>query len=229
MNIISIASKVLRNSDHLDADVKLELLGQITNGLKVFSNIIYLVSHLFAKQGYIDLPEYKLKLTEQFNSYDEDEKRIQIIVSIPYNLMMMFKEDLYSRKLSPVYLEKFKTEKNKVEKHLLASFIVYKQPEGWEPVIKSYLNSVGKDSYYLGTITDLMYEVYYFGELDTPDRMRMNNLIKSAIYKAGHGVLPPSLASINRQRLKKAEDVTKLIESANAETESEDSEKEEEL
>lgn len=228
VNIISIASKVLRNSDHLDADVKLDLLGQITNGLKVFSNIIYLVSHLFAKQGYIDLPEYGLKLTEGFNNYDEDEKRIQIIVTIPYNLMMMFKEDLYSRKLSPVYLDKFKTEKDKVEKHLLASFIVYKQPEGWESVIKSYLDSVGKDSYYLGTITDLMYEVYYLGELDTPDRMRMNNLIKSAIYKADHGVLPPSLASINHQRLKKAEDVIKPIVSSCEEYESEDSKKEEE-
>lgn len=212
VNIISIASKVLRNSDHLDADVKLNLLGEITNGLKVFSNIIYLVSHLFAKQGFIELPEYGLKLTEAFNKYEEDEKRIQIIVTIPYNLMMMFKEDLYSRKLSPVYLEKFKTVKDKVEKHLLAAFIVYKQPEGWEPVIKSYLEFIGRDSYYLGTITDLMYEVYYWGDLDTPDRMRMSNLIKSALYKADHGVLPPSLASINRSRLKMVEDVNKLTE-----------------
>ncbi len=207
VNIITIASKVLRNSDHLDANVKQTLLSEITNALKVFSNIIYLVSHLFAKQGYIHLPEYSLKLAETFNKFDENEKRIQIIVSIPYNLMVMFKEDLYSHKLSPVYLEQFEKEKDKVEKHLLASFLVYKQPEGWESSIRSYLDNIGKDSYYLGTITDLMADVYYMGDLDISDRRRMNNLIKCALYKADHGILPPSLSAVKNVRLKKTEDI----------------------
>ncbi len=201
VNIISIACKVLRNSDHLDADVKLQLLGEITNGLKVFSNIIFLVSHLFAKQGYIELPDYALKLTDSFNKYDEDEKRIQIIVSIPQNLVRMFQNDLYSRKLSPVYIQQFKDETDKAEKHILASFIVKKQPEGWEPAIRSYIDSVGKDSYYLGTITDLMTETYYYETLDSSDRMRMNNLIKTAIYKADNGRMPQSLKEINKTNL----------------------------
>lgn len=213
VNIISIACKVLRNSDHLSADVKLELLGEITHALKVFSNIIYLVSHLFAKQGYIALPDYNLKLTEAFNRYDVDEKRIQIIVSIPYNLMMMYKDDLYSRKLSPVYLDRFANEKDKAEKHLLAAFIVYEQPEDWEPAIRNYISSIGKDSYYLGTISQLMGEVYHFGELDSVDRRRMSSLIKTALYKADNGYMPQSLKSINSIRLLPYNEEDSIIDS----------------
>lgn len=210
VNIISIASKVLRNSDHLDAVVKQNLLNEITSALKVFSNIIYLVSHLFAKQGYIFLPDYHLKLTDSFNEYDEDEKRIQIIVTIPYNLMLRFKEDLYSKKLSPVYISQFMSEKDKVKKHLLASFLVSKQPEGWDTAIRTYLNSVGKDSYYLGTITDMMAGVYYLENLDSPNRIKMNHLIKSALYKSENGILPPSLNSIKRMNIENKAEVDSL-------------------
>lgn len=202
VNVISIASKVLRNSDYLDAKDKQKLLDEIINALKVFSNIIYLVSHLFAKQGYIHLPDYSLRLTEEFNQYDESSKRIQIIVTIPYNLMLMFKEDMYSRKLSPVYIERLKTETDKAKRHLLAALIVYKQPDGWDFAIKSYIDSIGKDSYYLGTITELMADVYYYNDLDTANRGRMNSLIKSALYKAEHGILPPSLKSLKNISLK---------------------------
>ncbi len=214
VNIISIASKVLRNSDHLDAKDKQELLSEITTALKVFSNIIYLVSHLFAKQGYIHLPEYSLKLTDSFNQFEEAEKRIQIIVSIPYNLMLMFKEDLYSRKLSPVYIDQLKRETDKAKKHLLAALIVYKQPEGWEPAIKEYINNIGKDSYYLGTITELMEDEYYIGDLDSSDRGRMSSLIKAALYKADHGILPPSLALIKDVRLKSKNDISEIFDSS---------------
>ena len=206
VNIISIASKVLRNSDHLDAEVKQNLLNEITGALKVFSNIIYLVSHLFAKQGYILLPDYHIKLTEGFNEYDEDEKRIQIIVTIPYNLMLIFKEDLYSKKLSPVYIAQFLSERDKVKKHLLASFLVSKQPEGWDSAIRTYLESIGKDSYYLGTITNMMQGVYYFENLEVSNRMKMNVLIKSAIYKSEKGILPPSLNSIKQMRINSKSD-----------------------
>lgn len=212
VNIISIASKVLRNSDHLNAKDKQDLLAEITRALKVFSNIIYLVSHMFARQGYIHLPDYSLKLTDDFNDFDEAEKRIKIIVTIPYNLMLMFKEDMYSRKLSPVYIEQLKTEKDKAQKHLLAALIVYKQPEGWEPAIREYINGIGKDSYYLGTITDLMADVYYLGDLDSADRSRMSSLIKAALYKADHGSLPPSLGSIKNVRIKSLEEVKDIYD-----------------
>lgn len=198
INLITIACKALRNSDHLDADDKMQLLHEVTSALKVLSNIIYLVSHLFAKQGYIYLPDYGWKLSDSFNGLCEEDKRIRIIVCIPLNLMRMFKEDLYSRKLSPVYIDMLKNEKDKAQKHILAFFVVSKQPEGWEPAIREYVDGIGKDSYYLGTLTEIMQDIYMMEDLEAPDRMRMNNLIKMLIFKAEKGCLPKSLSEIRK-------------------------------
>lgn len=201
VNIIRIGSKVLRNSDQLDADIKQKLLSEISSAMKVLSNIIYLVSPIFAKQGFIQLTDYSLKLTDGFSELDEKERTIRIIVAIPYNLTMMFKEDIFSSKLSPVFISALNSEKDKVKRHLLASLLIYKQPEGWEKAINNYMETIGQNSYYLGTLLELMLTVYQNGELEEADQMRMKNQIKSAMFKNNQGRLPVSQGEINRIRL----------------------------
>ncbi|MCH5226659.1 MAG: metallophosphoesterase [Muribaculaceae bacterium] len=193
INIIRIGSKVLRNSDQLDASIKQELLSELTSAMKVLSNIIYLVSPLFAKQGYIQLTEYSFQLEESFLDLDEKDRTIGILVTIPYNLTMLFKEDIFSSKLSPVYISALKKEKDKVKRHLLASLLIYKQPDGWDNAIMSYMESIGHNSYYLGTLLELMLTVYKNCELEGTDRQRMKNLIKTAMYKNDKGRLPNAL------------------------------------
>ena len=95
---------------------------------------------------------------------------------------------------------------------MLAALIVYKQPEGWEPAIREYINGIGKDSYYLGTITELMADVYYMGDLEASDRGRMSSLIKAALYKADHGSLPPSLGAVKNVRLKSQDELKDMFE-----------------
>ena len=91
-----------------------------------------------------------------------------------------------------------KNEKDKAQKHILAFFVVSKQPEGWEPAIREYVDGIGKDSYYLGTLTEIMQDIYMMEDLEAPDRMRMNNLIKMLIFKAEKGCLPKSLSEIRK-------------------------------
>lgn len=201
VNIIRIGSKVLRNSVKLDADIKQKLLAELVSAMKVLSNIIYLVSPLFAKQGFIQLTDYGFKLSKAFSKLDEKERTIRILVTIPYNLTMMFKEDIFSSKLSPVFISALKIEKDKVKRHLLASLLVYKQPEGWGEALMSYMDTIGKNSYYLGTLLELMLSVLQNGDLDEPEQMRIKNLIKSAIYKANNGELPKSQGELNQIEL----------------------------
>ncbi len=203
VNLISISSKVLRNSDYLDAEIKQNLLEEITTALKVFSNIIYLVSPVFARQGYIQLPEYGFKLADSYTEMDEKQRTVEIIVTIPYNLTLLFKEDIFSAKLSPVYIAQFNEEKDKVKKHLLASLLVYKQPDGWDTALLNYLGNIAKDSYYLGTLLELMEGVLFTVELEDDDKRRMTYLVKSAIYKADKGIMPPSINILNQYTLPK--------------------------
>lgn len=203
VNIIRIGSKVLRNSDQLDAEPKQKLLMELVSAMKVLSNIIYLVSPLFAKQGYIQLSEYGFKLTQSFFELEEKERTIAILVTIPYNLTMMFKEDIFSSKLSPVFVSALGSEKDKVKRHLLASLLVYKQPEGWDKALMDYMNSVGNNSYYLGTLQELMISVLQVGELDESEQMRMKNLLRVAIYKNSIGRLPSTAGEYKQITLSK--------------------------
>lgn len=203
VNIIRIGSKVLRNSDQVNAELKQKLLLELASAMKVLSNIIYLVSPMFAKQGYIQLSEFGFKLSKDFFSVEDKERTIMILVTIPYNLTMMFKEDIFSSKLSPVFISSLGVEKDKVKRHLLASLLVYKQPEGWAKALMGYMDSIGENSYYLGTLLDLMIGVLQVGDLDESDQIRMKNLIKAAIYKNNNGCLPATLGELNQIPLTK--------------------------
>ena len=158
---------------------------------------------MFAKQGFIQLTEYSFKLTDAFNKMNERERTIGILITIPYDLTMMFKEDIFSSKLSPVFISALNNEKDKVKRHLLASLLIYKQPDGWNGAILNYMDSVGHNSYYLGTLLDLMLAVYQNGELDESEQMRMKNLIRAAVFKNSQGRLPSTQGEYNQIELSK--------------------------
>ena len=214
VNIIRIGSKVLRNSDQLDADLKLKLLAELSSALKVLSNIIYLVSPLFAKQGYIQLTDYGFELSQEFFELEEKERTIAILVTIPYNLTRLFKEDIFSKRLSPVFIAALGTEKDRIKRHFLASLLVYKQPTGWREALLSYMDTIGQNSYYLGTLFELMMEILQIGDLEESERMRMKDLIKAAMFKNSVGRLPASQGELNQISLTK-----KMIQGENNDTE----------
>lgn len=116
---------------------------------------------------------------------------------------MMFKEDIFSSKLSPVFVSALNNEKDKVKRHLLASLLIYKQPEGWGNAITNYMSTIGQNSYYLGTLLELMLAVYQNGELDEPEQMRLRNLIRAAIFKNGQGRLPSTQGEYDQIGLSK--------------------------
>ena len=94
-------------------------------------------------------------------------------------------------------------EKDRVKRHLLASLLIYKQPEGWSPAITNYMDTIGQNSYYLGTLYELMLSVFQNGDLDESEQMRMKNLIRAAIFKNSQGRLPVSQGEYNQVELTK--------------------------
>ena len=152
---------------------------------------------------------------------NEKDRTIRILVTIPYNLTMMFKEDIFSSKLSPVFVSGLNNERDKVKRHLLASLLIYKQPEGWGNAITNYMSTIGQNSYYMGTMLELMLAVYQNGELDESEQRRLKNLIRAAIFKNSQGRLPSSQGEYNQIELSKkylrSEDEEDTVESSKAE------------
>ena len=66
-----------------------------------------------------------------------------------------------------------------------------------------YMDTVGANSYYLGTLLELMLAVFQNGELDVSEQTRMKILIKAAIFKSKQGRLPSSQGEYNKIELNK--------------------------
>ena len=149
------------------------------------------------------MTEYRIKLAKEYDDMDEKERTIRILTAIPYNLTKMFKEDIFSSKLSPVFVSALNKEKDKVKRHLIASLLIYKQPEGWSKAIMDYMETLGANSYYLGTLLELMLTVFQMGEIDEVEQTRMKSLIKAAVFKSKQGRLPYSQGEYNKIGLTK--------------------------
>lgn len=178
--MIAIASKALRNSDYIEPEKKVALIKAITSSWLNIVKVITLMAPALSKEGWANYGNFRLALAEGFEHYKDDPKGtlIDIISSIPENLMRWYKDNIYSSKLSQLFFETISKENNPVIRHLLISMVIYEQPDGWFDVVRNYLSMVGHNSYYFGdTITSLKF-MYSIGVMSDSNLSRTRNLIK---------------------------------------------------
>lgn len=177
--IISIASKTLRNSDYITPDRKVKLLSVITNAWYDTIRVIYLMAPALAKDGIARYDGFGLALSDSFKQYENDTNRllIAIISAIPLNLIKWYKDNLYSAKLSQLIFDHIETEKNSIIKHLLVCMIIYEQPDGWNDIVRKYLSNIDKHSYYFGNTLETLRSMYANGIMSDSDITKTKNLI----------------------------------------------------
>ena len=183
--IIGISSKVLRNSDYINPDVKVKLLNVITEAWLNTIRVVYLMAPALAMDGRAGFDGFMLHLDETFNKDSADKNRllIDIISAIPHNIISWYKDDIYSSKLADLLFEKIECETNPVIKHVLANIIVYEQPDRWEIVIRKYLEKVDKHSFYFGDTVSTLKIMYSKGAMSEANIAKTKNLIFLAYTK----------------------------------------------
>lgn len=177
--VIGIASKALRNSDYIEADNKERLLNAICEAWLNTIRVIYLMAPALAKDGQAGFDDFQLNLDESFDCQNNDLNKvlIDVISAIPYNIISWYKDNIYSAKLADLFYEKINTEVNPVVKHVLVTLIIFEMPAHWEVVVKNYLASTGKTSYYFGDTLNSLRMMYAKGAMSDSDLARTRNLI----------------------------------------------------
>ena len=200
---IEIASKSLRNSDLVSKTNKQALLSSILDAWSVFAKIITFVSKEFAQQGSIYIEGVGFTLVDSYNEYDEKEKVLEIIASIPNNIMRLFKDDIYSAKMGDLIIESFNAETDKIKKHLLACLIISMTPNGWERCIEQYIRTQEPNSFYLGDVLRAISTRKSWGNEGDSNIPRLNYMLKQVSYKISMGKMPSSVreAEINRTNM----------------------------
>lgn len=187
--MISIASKVVRNSDYIAPDIKDRLFNAITDAWFNTIRVIYLMAPALARDSKAGYDGFNLFLTDSYSKYDNDPKQklIQIIVNIPNNILRWYKDDIYSAKLADIIYDKIKSESNPVIKHILIGMIIREQPAKWDDVVIKYLSDVDAKSFYFGDTIDSLKEMYACGVLSDQNLAKTKSLILLAYTKLCSG------------------------------------------
>ncbi len=197
MDLIKSSSRALRNSEFVNPDIREELLKNITTAWKALMRALYLISPVLAKNGFGGVGGARFKLAEDFpKEFDECLK--SIIIAMPYNLHIWFKDDLFSDKLRILFRDYRTKEADLTVKHILALMECYARPKGWKVSILNYIENIGKNSFYLGNLyTNLRvnYSTYFLSASELKDT---EYLIKACWIKHKEGSPRPGINTVSK-------------------------------
>lgn len=182
--MISIASKAMRNSDYIRPELKEELFDSITKAWLAVIKVIYLMAPALARDGVAGYDGFSLQLDESFKNYTSDEERLMdVIVSIPMNMLSWYKDDIYSAKLANLIYSKINNPLNPITKHLLVGIVVNEQPDKWFENVRKYLADVDRNSYYFGNTLDMLLLKWRFDVMSEQNASNTKLLYMAGIAK----------------------------------------------
>lgn len=175
MDLTRSASRALRNSLFIPADLKEELSQEIYKAWKEIIRGLFLLAPILAKNGFGGIGGARFKLTDNFpKEYAECLKTI--IINMPYNVVIWYKNEIFSDKIAPLLRKYLTSYEDPIVRHIIALLICQSRPKDWTKMISDYISTLHKNSYYLGDLyTNLQtnYSIQYMSpaELSQTERM----------------------------------------------------------
>lgn len=201
--MISIASKAMRNSDYIKPELKEALFDSITKAWLAVVKVIYLIAPALARDGVAGYDGFDLQLDESFNdnNVSDEERLIDVIAAIPINILSWYKDDIYSAKLANLMYSKINNALNPIAKHLLIGIIVSEQPEKWAENVRKYMADTDRNSYYFGNTLDMLLHKWKFDVMSEQDAANTKLLYLAGMAKFYSGSNRLELGQARNYRL----------------------------
>lgn len=183
---INACSRALRNSDYVDAELKVSLLKEITRGWSLFSKILFAMAPALAKYEYASFDGLGFYLCG-FHQKEIDEKIKAILLNTPNFVVRLFKDDLFSPKGAPLLYKTYSEESDHLKKHELILVMIYGRPKEWKKHLKNYIESLPKDSPYLFDVLALLKNRIRYDFAENSEIMDMSELLKMCYAKHEYG------------------------------------------
>lgn len=203
MDLLTSASRMLRNSEFISAKNKQDLSSGILQGWEVLMRVLFCISPLMAKTGFAGMGGANFKLTDTFPK-DYAECLKHIIISMPFNIITWYKNDFYSDKLIPLLTKEYLyTSDNDLIRHLVALIVCDARPKEFKKILAPYIKTLGKNTYYLGNLYTTLRYNYQFDFMKSYELEQTSDLIKACFVKHNTGSFMPGDNKINQfDRLK---------------------------
>lgn len=170
MQAIRAASRALRNSDYVSPDVRRQLLDLIVEGWEQVSKVLIVLSPLLATEKTATFDGALISLWGNFG--DTPEERFNRILSVlPNNVVSWFKDDLYSRKMGPLLIEKYNREEDDIRKHEILLLLIKQRPRNWKMQVQKYIEDFPRNSFYLLDVYLRLYAEYQYSFV-SPNTLR---------------------------------------------------------
>jgi hypothetical protein len=162
--------------------LKHKVTSAILQGWEEISRVIFWLSPLLAREGRAKHDGWSLRLGEGF-SEDLDQRFNEIIIATLVNVVRLLRDDLASKKITPLLHACFQVTDSKLQKHMLATFIATVRPIGWYEETLNYINLLHPRSYYLGDILGTLTSEVRLGDLEQGEEGSLKKLTGAILSK----------------------------------------------
>lgn len=197
MELTRSASRALRNSLYITANLKEELSLEIYKAWKEIIRGLFLLAPILAKNGFGGIGGARFKLAEDFpKEYSECLKTI--IINMPYNVVIWYKNEIFSDKVASLLKKYLTSYEDPIVRHIIALLICQSRPKDWTIMISDYINTVHKNSYYLGDLYTNLRVNYSTQFMSTVELSQTERMIKICYAKHETGSKLPGKDLIAR-------------------------------
>ena len=181
MNYIPIASRVLRNSDYVNPQIKQDLFICIINAWKTLLDTLAMFTPVLAIKGHVSYGGASFTFVDDISKYPLDQRMLIVLGSLPSNVIRWFEGDLYSNRNAPMYYEYLENSYGQLSKFLVASLILRQLPDKWEIRLPKFIKSLSENSYYLAGLVSEMRFAYSHKVISNEDANRLKILLRESI------------------------------------------------
>lgn len=184
MSLAKSASRALRNCNHLTEVDRKRLYNAIMQSWNSLFSILVLLTPALAKTGYGGYGGAGFKLNDSFPE-DPEKRIIPIITNIPFNIVEWYKNDVFSDKRISIYKDAIQNNDNPILKHISSLLVLKNRPIGWKEITSGYINSLPKNSFYLGDVFHNLCHCYSIDTMSNADLGNTRRMIEQCIKNHG--------------------------------------------
>lgn len=181
MTLARSASRALRNSQLIRIELRQQLFQSILNAWSSIVRVLILLTPALVKTGHGGMGGVNFALTGKFPD-DPNQKSIHILSVIPFNIVRWYINDIYSEKRLHLFKEAILDKANhNVIRHINILIVIAGRPSGWQRIVLQYINSVKRNSFYLGDVCSALDYCYRWDTMTFDEQKKTKKLILGCI------------------------------------------------
>lgn len=192
MSLARSASRALRNGLHIEEYNRTKLYGAVQISWMSLLKVLQLLTPGLARTGYGGLGGASFRLVGEFPE-DENKRIVSVLTSLPFNVIEWYRNDVFSEKRFSVYKSSIiDKEAPSICRHLNILLLIRCRPKGWNELVEKYIDTVGRNSFYIADVKNMLHYCYRIDEMTLADEKRTSKLLLGCIDKMKKRYVDPN-------------------------------------